>query len=192
MSRKQIHSDFEEAVYYLQIYSKKKDVSLDTRCETIYPDGELMLALRYHGDLVGVCGISRGLEDYYGDTLKLDTLAISEEEKNRFHIAKKSVGSDWIITQMQAVPNTWDQRQKINFRRELLKAWNEISNILNIEIPYYLPANLNYWSIPKDQMNSGKAMPSWTCLLMNYDYTAKRNGFKFNKSKCLYERNPSH
>ncbi len=157
-------------------------------------DGEMSLSICKSDIYLGVAGISYGLDKYYSELNNYDLEGdkpIPECKEEPYCRAIKSLKNKWIITQMQAAKNTKELREKINFRRILLRTWQEIFSKYGESLDYYLPASLNRWAIPSIKfqlIDMYHSTPEKTCLLMNYDYTAKRNGFKYNSDIGVFQK----
>lgn len=145
-------------------------------------DSDLSLHLWEGEHCLGIAGISLGLKEYYGSDYMLP------EECTR---AIEHAHGRWIFTQMQASKNTLEQRKKVNFRRELLRSWDWVASAVGIRIEYFLPAELNYWVMPEVRFGLADLyfpLPKRSVLLMNYDYTARNNGFRYDTDSRLYKR----
>jgi hypothetical protein len=148
-------------------------------------DGDLNLSLFYDGKPVGVSGVAYGLEHYYEWT------TIDQYHEEEIRKAIDAAKDSWVIVQMQGLRGTAKQREGRNFRRDLLRAWDAVFEAANERLLFYLPASINYWSlsvVEQDLYASHLPLPDQECLLMNYDYTAKRNGFWFDERSCLFRR----
>lgn len=114
---------------------------------------------------------------------------IPEIKKSPYKEAIKYSKDKWVITQMQGIRNTkFEEGKSTNYKRILMNAWNFISSKLDIKLDLYLSAELNRFNIPSIKEFYTPFNPKMSCLLMNYDYTAKRHKFKLN-NVGLYEKN---
>ncbi|MFT4304001.1 MAG: hypothetical protein ACMXYG_05515 [Candidatus Woesearchaeota archaeon] len=172
-----------------RINDKLKDYHIDyTPTSHIIPDGDETLALWKRNHLLGVVGISYGLESYY---YELD-IVVPENQRENYESAIEASSNRWIVTQVQANPGTLRFRQQYNFRRILMDFWDELMSERGYSIDLFLSAKMNYYMIPyvqDDLYYKGISPPHETGLKINYDYLAKRRGFSFNPETLLYHRN---
>jgi len=169
--------------------------------EHTYLDGDLSLAMIADGRPIAISGISYGLTKYYDrpDYKELDDVKaledVTPELGKRLDTLIDAVRGKWVITQMQGISGTTQDRQRRNFRRQLLAAWDIVAEELAEPIDLYIPGEVTYWNLPPVRhvrAENGYRTPEQRVLLMNYDYTAKRNGFRYNPATSLYERNGAH
>jgi len=154
--------------------------------EGINSDSDIHLSL-WLGDIcLGVSGISQDVRSYYCGWFE-DIRELKEEPYAR--AIKNAKG--WTVTHMQATAGTTDYRKTVPFRKILVRSWKEILSRFGENLDYYLPARLNFWMIPSIQeqlLEQIHTLPSETCLAMNYDFTARKNKFKYNPEIGVFQR----
>ena len=155
-------------------------VSMDYHEEAVL-DGDIYLSLFTNETCIGISGISFGLEEYYEDVGEFP-----EPSKEKYLTAILSAKNKWGVTQMQGVKGTTELRKKISYRKVLMNTWKDISQKLGFDLTYYLPAELNFWSIPSIIDQSRDPPPTKNCLKVNYDNNAKKNGYEYDSDKCLF------
>jgi len=155
--------------------------------EEIHSDSDIHLSLWQGEACLGVSGLSQDLRSYYGGWFE----GIKELKEEPYARAIKNVNG-WTVTQMQATAGTTDYRMSVPFRKILVRSWKEILSRFGETLDFYLPAQLNFWMIPSIQQQLTDQMmplPSETCLVMNYDFTARKNKFKYNPEIGVFQRN---
>lgn len=166
-----------------------EQISIDvSRPMRMVPDGDYTLSLWKDYSLIGIVGISYGLERYYRD---IDDF-VEGDLMGLYETAIKAAKGKWIVTQVQAAKGTKDLREQYPFRRILMNAWDNIMRSKGESIELFLSADLNYYCIPKVQEDSimqEVGLPSMSCLRVNYDYLARRRGFVLDQETMLYCRN---
>jgi hypothetical protein len=66
-----------------------------------------------------------------------------------------------------------------------------LESIFDFEISFFLSGELNYWNHmnSRDQMfNTREPVPSESVFKGNYDYIAKRHGFRYDSETKLFWR----
>lgn len=146
-------------------------------------DSEKCLTL-VDGREIACAGISYGLEDYYFMFRQYAEFAGIEE-------AVQQAEGKWGITQMQAAPGTKALRTGINYRSLLMTEWEQQASKEGVRIEFYLSAELNLWHRFRYHYSvaeQGIRVPSKKCFLYNYDYVAKKHGFRQDKRTRLFIR----
>lgn len=150
--------------------------------ETKVPlDAEMSLYLVHDCVPVAVSGISTSLTDYYDfdsmlpeDTLIYGAIAAALERK-------------YTVTHLQTMPGMKSSRTQIRWRHLLIRAWEEFAREKGADKLYILPAEFNKWEMPsvREQLSDlHKPYPSLEVLKQNYNYIAKRLGYKRNSAVC--------
>ena len=173
---------------YLGIQSKKESFDISLVYSSLKKsDADICLSFNFQNHSIAVAGISYGLNNYFPN------LSMQEEVYFPFEELVKSANGKWGITLMQSIKGKKDLREllkqeQIDYRIELMKSWDDISNNLEIPISFYLPGKSNYWNLEIMRDCNCAGNPLESVLRKNYDWVAKRFGFKFNKETSLFER----
>lgn len=176
-----IEKKIENALYKL---NKNSDVHYSTLNMKIKPDSDININMKAD-DCEATLGLSYGLEGYYYYSPRDD---LPEIEFSPYIEAIGYAQGKWIVTQMQAQRNKkFEEGKSTNYKRLLMNALNFVSSEMNLKVNLYLPAKLNFWMCPSAEFSYVPIRPDMSCLLMNYDYNAKRHKFKLN-NVGLFER----
>ena len=150
-------------------------------------DADICLSFNFQNQSVATAGISYGLNNYFPN------LSLQEEVYFSFEELVKAANGKWGVTLMQSAKGKKELRellkeQKTDYRLELMVKWEDISAKLNLPISFYLPGKSNYWNLDVIRDCNCAGNPLESVLRKNYDWVAKRFGFKFNKETSLFER----
>lgn len=159
-------------------------IRIDDKKESMILDSDINIFFEYNNKILGTAGISRGLDRYY-------RLIEDIDETYEQFLAKEKSRYKWGITQIQATPKTTKERSKINYKRELINAWKQITAKANTNLDFYISAELILWnqkSMEDDMFQLMLAKPSEKMLKINYDYFASRVGFKYDYESKLFLR----
>jgi hypothetical protein len=138
------------------------------------PDTDLFISLCVNEEPIAVCGISKGLERYYQRVHQRHSV-------EPYKTAMLAAENNWVFAHMQTVPRTEHLRRNRDYRSELVHFWDHLAQQFRFRIPYFLPADVNYW-------RGLTRAPSDEIFVTNYDRVARRTGFTYNSKKKLYER----
>jgi len=156
----------------------KSKIDLNIRLDKS-ADATTAISLYNQSTKIGTIGITKGLEDYYNTDLF--EFKITKEIKNAIKQSKNKN----VITQVQGFSKGWSASN----RKKIIKFVKNIFEETGEPIEYFLTANLNFYRIKEIQnglIETHQKLPKIETLLLNYDYTATKTGFKRDKLSDLY------
>jgi len=157
--------------------SEEYRLDVFTRVSPVIPsnvniDGQLAIAIWYNNGCVGYASVSKGLDEYYGGEFFPDLC--------------DKVRGEWVIVQIQKGNS---DLPKGNFRNLLVRFLVERAQAAGISRIYFMSSDRNYWTIPEVQeqmLEQLKPLPNEATIRHNYDWTAKRNKFRYDPKTNLF------